>query len=159
MVEAKVKVDVLIWDDHITVSELCASTVNGKPAVMATVIKLGCIKVCTRWVLKILTVKHQNSPRKHLCENVSSDEVCLHHLRPNDEDNQGNGISTQHFFFCWGYKPTMGFSPLNDFLLFHPFLTQFPPPSYSHRLDIFFNVFYASFPWSFSDSRTQWLPF
>jgi len=112
MVAAKVKVDMLIWDDHIMVSELRALAGTGKPAVMATIIKLGCIKVCTRWVLKILTIKHQNSPRKHLCKNVSSrvtrtemfylsriitsDEVWLHHLRPNDEDNQGNGISTQH---------------------------------------------------------------
>jgi len=37
-------------------------------------------------------------------------------------------------------QPTMGFSLLSDFLPFRPFLTQFSPPSYSHRLDIFFNV-------------------
>ena len=36
--------------------------------------------------------------------------------------------------------------------------TQFSPPSYSHRLDIFF-VFSPSFPWSSSDSPTHWLPF
>ena len=37
-------------------------------------------------------------------------------------------------------QPTMGFSLLGDFLPFCPFLTQFSPPSYSHRLDILFNV-------------------
>jgi len=31
----------------------------------------------------------------------------------------------------------MGFSLLSDFLPFRPFLTQFSPPSYLHRLDIF----------------------
>jgi hypothetical protein len=64
MAEAKVEVDVLIWDDHITVSELCASAGTGKLAVLATIIKAGCIKVCTRWVLKILTLQHLNSPPK-----------------------------------------------------------------------------------------------
>jgi hypothetical protein len=43
-------------------------------------------------------------------------------------------------------QPTMGFSLLGDFLPFCPFLTQFSPPSYSHRLDIFLNVFNSSFP-------------
>ena len=56
-------------------------------------------------------------------------------------------------------QPTMGVSLLSDFLPFLPFLTQFSPPSYSHRLDIFFNVFNPSFPWSSSDSPTHWLPF
>jgi hypothetical protein len=64
MAEGKVKVDVLIWDDHVTVSELCASAGTGKLAVLPAIIKLGHIKDCTRWVLKILTVKHQNSPKK-----------------------------------------------------------------------------------------------
>jgi len=45
MAESKVKVDLLIWDDHIMVSELCASAVTGKPAVLATIIKLGCIRL------------------------------------------------------------------------------------------------------------------
>ena len=40
---------------------------------------------------------------------------------------------------------TMGFSLLGDFLPFHPFLTQFSPPSYSHRLDVFLNIFYPFF--------------
>jgi len=55
-------------------------------------------------------------------------------------------------------QPTMGFSPLGDFLPFRPFLAQFSPPSYSHRLDIFLHVFNPSFPWSTSDSPTHWLP-
>jgi len=42
-------------------------------------------------------------------------------------------------------QPTMGFSLLGDFLPFHPFLTQFSPPSYSHRLDVFLNIFYPFF--------------
>ena len=56
-------------------------------------------------------------------------------------------------------QPTMGFSLLSDFLPFRPFLTHFSPPSYSHRLDIFLNVFNPSFPWSSSYSPTHWLPF
>jgi len=55
-------------------------------------------------------------------------------------------------------QPTMGFSLLGDFLPFRPFLAQFSPPSYSHRLDIFLNVFNPSFLWSSSDSPTHWLP-
>ena len=54
-------------------------------------------------------------------------------------------------------QPTMGFSLLGDFLPFRPFLTQFSPPSYSHHLDVFLNIFNASFPWSSSDSPPHWL--
>ena len=54
------------------VSELCASAGTRKMAVLATIIKLGCIKVCTRDMLKILTVKHPEQPKKRLCKNVSS---------------------------------------------------------------------------------------
>jgi hypothetical protein len=56
-------------------------------------------------------------------------------------------------------QSTMGFSLLGDFLSFRPFLTQFSPPSYSHRLDVFLNIFNSSFPWFTSDSPTHWLPF
>ena len=56
-------------------------------------------------------------------------------------------------------QPTMGFSLLGDFLPFRPFLTQFSPPSYSHRLDVFLIAFNPSFPWSSFDSPTHWLPF
>jgi hypothetical protein len=38
----------------------------------------------------------------------------------------------------------MGFSLLGDFFPFRPFFAQFSPPSYSHRLDIFLNVFNPS---------------
>ena len=58
-----------------------------------------------------------------------------------------------------GLQPTIGFSLLGDFLPFRPFLTQFSPPSYSHRLNVFLNIFNPSFPWSSSDSPTHWLPF
>jgi len=54
-------------------------------------------------------------------------------------------------------QPTVGFSLLGDFLPFRPFLTQFSPPSYSHRLDVFLSVFNPSFPWSSSDSLTHWI--
>ena len=44
-------------------------------------------------------------------------------------------ISSVYFFFffflCWC------FILLGDFLPFRPFFTQFSPPSYSHRLDVF----------------------
>jgi hypothetical protein len=53
---------------------------------------------------------------------------------------------------------TIGFSLLGDFLPFRPFVAQFSPPSYSHHLDIFLNVFNPSFPWSSSDSPTHWIP-
>ena len=43
-------------------------------------------------------------------------------------------------------QPTVGFSLLGDFLPFRPFLTQFSPPSYSHFLNIFLNVFNQFFP-------------
>ena len=56
-------------------------------------------------------------------------------------------------------QPTMGFSRLGDFIPFRPFLTQFSPPSYSHRLDVFLNIFYPSFPWYSSDSPTHWFLF
>ena len=57
-------------------------------------------------------------------------------------------------------QPSMGFSLHGDFLPFRPFLVaQFSPPSYSHCLDIFLNVFNPSFPWSTYDSPTHWLPF
>jgi hypothetical protein len=54
---------------------------------------------------------------------------------------------------------TVGFSLLSDFSPFCPFLTQLSPPSYSYQLDIFFNIFYLSFPLSSSDSPTYWFPF
>jgi hypothetical protein len=38
-------------------------------------------------------------------------------------------------------QPTMDFSLFGDFLPFRPFLLQFFPPSYSHRLYNFLNVF------------------
>ena len=38
-------------------------------------------------------------------------------------------------------QPTVGFSILGDFLPFRPLLTQFSPSSYSHRLDVFLNIF------------------
>jgi hypothetical protein len=61
--EAKDKVDVLIQDDcHITMNELCAAAGTGQPAVMAIIRKLSCRKVCARWVLKILTIKHRTAP-------------------------------------------------------------------------------------------------
>ena len=56
-------------------------------------------------------------------------------------------------------QPTMGFNLLSDFLPFHPFLAQFPPSSYSHHLEVFFNFFKPSFPGSTSNSLPCWLPF
>jgi hypothetical protein len=52
--------------------------------------------------------------------------------------------------------PTMGFSLLSDFLPFRPFLAQFSPPSYSHRLEVFFNVVNPSIPGSSSNSPPYW---
>ena len=57
-------------------------------------------------------------------------------------------------FLILALQLTLDFSLLGDFLPFRPFLTQFSPSSYSHRLDIFLNVFNSPFPWSSSDSST-----
>ena len=94
----EVKVDALIWYDHIMMSELCAATGTGNPAIMVTIRKLGCRKVCTRLVLKILTIKHQNSPKKtstqkclqksykdrhiYLSRIITSDELWVHRYDP-----------------------------------------------------------------------------
>jgi len=53
-------------------------------------------------------------------------------------------------------QPTISFSLFGDFLPFRPFFVQFSLPSYSHRLDIFLNIFNPSFPWFPSDSPTHW---
>jgi len=55
-------------------------------------------------------------------------------------------------------QPTVGFSLLSDSLPFCSFFTLLPPPSYSHCLHIFFNVFNPSLPWSSSNSRTYRSP-
>ena len=57
-----------------------------------------------------------------------------------------------------GITSHCGFCLLSDFLSFGPFLTQLSPLSYSHYLDIFFDVFNPSFPWSSSVSPTCWFP-
>jgi hypothetical protein len=54
-------------------------------------------------------------------------------------------------------QPTMCFSLLSDFLPFHPLLANFPPPFYSHRLEIFFDIFNPSFSGSSSNSPPYWL--
>jgi hypothetical protein len=73
MKETKDKVGTLIHDDcHITTSELCSAIGIGKPMIVATIRKLGYRKICTQWVLKMLTVKHKNSPKKTSVQNSSS---------------------------------------------------------------------------------------
>jgi hypothetical protein len=56
-------------------------------------------------------------------------------------------------------QPTMGFTLLSDSPTFRPFVAQLSPPSYSHHLYIFFNIFNPSFPWCTSDSPAYWFPF
>jgi hypothetical protein len=51
-------------------------------------------------------------------------------------------------------QPTMGFSLLSDPLPFCSFFTFLSPPSYSHYLHIFFDIYNTSLPWSPSNSRT-----
>jgi len=65
----------LIWDDGLnTTSKLRITIGIGKPAVMAFITRLGYRKVCTRQVLKMLTIKHtHNSPtRKTSVQKFSS---------------------------------------------------------------------------------------
>jgi len=62
----KDKVDVLIQDDcHIT-CELFTTAGIGKPAGIAIIRELGYRKVCSRWVLKMLTIEH-TSVQKNTC--------------------------------------------------------------------------------------------
>ena len=55
-------------------------------------------------------------------------------------------------------QPTVGFSLLSDSLPFCSFFTLLSPPSYSHYLQIFFNVCNPSLPWSPSSCRTYRFP-
>jgi hypothetical protein len=56
--ETKDKVAMIIQDDcHIT-SELFTTVEIEKPAGIAIIRELGYRKVCSRWVLKILTIEH-----------------------------------------------------------------------------------------------------
>ena len=50
-------------------------------------------------------------------------------------------------------QPTVSFSLLSDSLPFYSFFTSLSPPSYSHYLRIFFNVYNPSLPWPSSNSR------
>jgi len=55
-------------------------------------------------------------------------------------------------------QPTMCFSLLSDSLPFCSFFTLLSPPSYSHYLHIFFNIYNPPLPWSPSNSRTYRFP-
>jgi hypothetical protein len=70
--ETKEKVHVLILDDcHIT-SKLFTTVWIEKPAGIDIIRELGYRKVCSRWVLKMLSIKH-TSAQKNTCT------VFLHH--------------------------------------------------------------------------------
>jgi hypothetical protein len=67
MTETREKVDTMIWDDHrITRSELTAATGIGKLAVMANIREPGYRKVCTRWVLKMHTIRHRTAQKTYV---------------------------------------------------------------------------------------------
>jgi hypothetical protein len=55
-------------------------------------------------------------------------------------------------------QPTMDFSFLSDSLPLCSFFTLLSPPSYSHYLLIFFDIYNPFFSWSPSDSRTYRFP-
>ena len=55
-------------------------------------------------------------------------------------------------------QPTMDFSLLSDSLPFCSFFTFLSPPSYSHYLHIFFDIYNPSLPWSPSNSLTYMFP-
>jgi hypothetical protein len=97
MAESKVKADALIRDDHITVSEPCASAGTEKPAVLATIIKLGCISLHKAGAKNShrQTPKHPKKTSVHRCLQRSykdrdvylsrittSDETWVHHYDP-----------------------------------------------------------------------------
>jgi hypothetical protein len=72
MTETKEKVDVLILDDCHVTSKLFTTVGIEKPAGIAIIRELGYRKVCSRWVLKMLTIEH-TSAQKNTCA------VFLHH--------------------------------------------------------------------------------
>jgi hypothetical protein len=59
----------LIWDESLNTTSKLSTTIGiGKPAVMAFITQLGYRKVCTRQVLKMLTIKHITAQQeKQLC--------------------------------------------------------------------------------------------
>jgi len=69
MMQTTNNIHALIWDDSLnTTIKLCTTIRIGKPAVMAFITQLGYRKVCTRQVLKILTIKHKiDKQERHLC--------------------------------------------------------------------------------------------
>jgi hypothetical protein len=69
MMQTTNNIHTLIWDDSLnTTSKLCTTSGIGKQAVMAFVTKLGYRKVCTRQVLKMLTIKHITAQQeRHPC--------------------------------------------------------------------------------------------
>ena len=75
-----------------------------------------------------------------------------------EDRNYADGTREILLLLLLSLQPTVGFSLLNDFLPFCPFFTLLSPPSYSHYLQIFFNAFNPSLPWSPSSSRTYRFP-
>ena len=55
-------------------------------------------------------------------------------------------------------QPRMGFSLLSDSLPFCSFLILLSPPFYSYYLNIFFDIYDPSLPWSSSNSCTYRFP-
>jgi len=71
MMQTTNNIHALIWDDGLNTTSILRTTIgNGKPAVMAFITQLGYRKVCTRQVLKMLTIKHIAAQQEtHLCRN------------------------------------------------------------------------------------------
>jgi len=68
MMQTTNNIHALIWDDSLNTSKLCTTIGIGKPAVMVFVTQLGYRKVCTRQVLKMLTIKHITAQQeRHPC--------------------------------------------------------------------------------------------
>jgi hypothetical protein len=95
----------------------------------------------------------------HLKFSVSSD-LC--------KDSDSLSYTTEHTVYCTHalylllllltLQLTMGFSLLSDSLPFCSFFTLVSPPSYSHYLYIFFDIYNLSLLWSPSSSCTYRFP-
>ena len=69
MMQTTNNIQALTWDDNLNTTSKLRTTIGiGKPAVMAFITQPGYRKVCTKQVLKMLTIKHKTAQKeRHLC--------------------------------------------------------------------------------------------
>jgi len=99
----------------------------------------------------------------HLSIFISSSQCLLTYVK-----TVSLSYTTEHTVYCThalhllllllALQPTMGFGLLSDSLPFCSFFTLVSPPSYSHYLYIFFDIYNPSLLWSPSNSCTHRFP-